>query len=509
MEIGCVLEIDVAFTLLASFDDADSTGGESTGMSGYCGAPERNCRNLSRRSPDPRSGECLQRNSLQMGSLRLVIPNAEQTMATIVREQPGNEPFIDETRAFVTAVEARGPLVVATDTTTASDSAMRLAHTIAYRSHRAVIVVSVHVPTPMTAPEMQMAVPPSMETDRRETLRGQVQDQLYRAGIDEDWSVVVAAGDPAATIVRVARENEASLVIMGLGEHGLFDRLLGDETVIRVLRLGTVPVLAVAPGFSDLPRRVLATTDFTPSSIRAASLAADLMSPDGTLTLAHVLSDDVDPANWQGTNAGYNGTLGRAFDLAISRIGIAQPETIERCVLAGDAARALTRLVHATRPDLIVAGSHGHGFLTRLRLGSVSQQLVRNAKCSVLVAPPEEGPSFLDEVPAATTRFAAYEWSERLEEFTRRNIGRAATLEVIDPEIGAQIEQRGFPFIGASFDPRDGRVQLMVGDFDGNRHLTRNITGVTAVQVLRDRRGRDMLLRVAHGRGQTLLTLER
>ena len=61
---------------------------------------------------------------------------------------------------------------------------------------------------------------------------------------------------------------------------------------------------------------------------------------------------------------------------------------MERCVLAGDPARALMRLVNATRPDLIVAGSHGHGFLTRLRLGSVSQRLVRGAQCSVLVAPP-------------------------------------------------------------------------------------------------------------------------
>jgi nucleotide-binding universal stress UspA family protein len=444
-----------------------------------------------------------------MGNLRPVIPNAEQRMATTVKELGYTELCSDESSELDTTARARGPLIVATDTTTASDSAMRLAHTIAYRSHCAVIVVSVHVPMPMSAPEMQMAVPPSMEADRREALRGQVKDQLFRTGIDEDWQVVIATGDPSATIVRVARENEASLVIMGLGEHGLFDRLLGDETVIRVLRLGTVPVLAVAPGFEDLPGRVLATTDFTPSSIRAASLAADLMSPGGTLTLAHVLSDDVDPANWQSTNAGYNGTLGRAFDLAISRIGIGQPENIERCVLAGDPGRALARLVNATRPDLIVAGSHGHGFLTRLRLGSVSQQLVRGAKCSVLVAPPEEGPSFLDEVPAATTRFAAYEWSERLEEFTRRNTGRIATLEVIDPEIGAQIEEKGFPFIGAAFDPRDGQVQVMVGDFDGNRHLTRNIMGVTAVQVLRDRQGRDMLLRVAHGRGQTLLTLER
>jgi universal stress protein E len=402
---------------------------------------------------------------------------------------------------------SRGPLLVASDATTASDSALRLAHTIAYRSSRSVIVLSVQTPAPMTSPEMQLAVPPSMEADRREALRAHVQDQLFRTGIDEDWPVLVVTGDPAATIVRIARENGVSLVIMGLGEHGLFDRLLGSETVIRVLRLGTVPVLAVAPGFEELPRRVLATTDFTPSSIRAAEIAADVMSAEGTLTLAHVLSEDRDPANWQSTNAGFNGTLGRAFDLAISRIG--SSANVERCVLAGDPVRALTKLVNASQPDLIVAGSHGHGFLTRLRLGSVSQQLVRSAKCSVLVAPPEEGPSFLDEVPAATNRFAAYEWSERLEEFTRRNLGRTATLEVIDPDIGAQIEQKGFPFIGASYDPRDGRVQIMVGELNGKRHLTRAIGGVTAVQVLRDRGGRDMLLRVAHGRGQTLLTLER
>lgn len=430
-------------------------------------------------------------------------------MATVVREPQGFEPRIEEASAPEYVARQRGPLIVATDATTASDSAMRVARAIANHSGRSVMVLSVQTPSPISAPEMQMAMPPLLEADRREVLRAHVVDQMYRTGIDADWQVVVVTGDPAAMIVKVATENDAPLVIMGLGEHGLFDRLLGTETVIRVLRLGSVPVLAVAPGFESLPRRVLATVDFTPSSIRAASLAAEIMSPDGTLTLAHVLSEDADPANWQARNAAFNGTLGRAFDLAIARIGLKYPERIDRCVLAGDPIKALTRLVTATRPDLIVAGSHGHGFLTRLRLGSVSQKLVRSAKCPVLVSPPAQGSSFLDEVPAATTRFAAYEWSERLEEFTRRNAGRIATLEVIDPELGAQIEEKGFPFIGASFDPRDGRVQIMVGDFGGRRHLTRSIGGVTAVQVLRDRQGRDMLLRVGHGRGQTLLTLER
>jgi hypothetical protein len=44
---------------------------------------------------------------------------------------------------------------------------------------------------------------------------------------------------------------------------------------------------------------------------------------------------------------------------------------------------------------------------------------------------------------------------------------------------------------------------------DGHEHVTRTITAVTGIQVLRDANGTDAFLRVAHGRGQTLLTLER
>lgn len=428
-------------------------------------------------------------------------------MATLLHSTSAAAPEPHETDA---REWTSGPLVVATDATTASDSAMRMARAIAARSDRDVIVLSVQVPAPMAAPEMQLAIPPEIEASQRDALRTQVREQLWRTGITDGWPIEILSGDPSAQIVRFAMEHDASLVIMGLGEHGLFDRLLGDETVLRVLRLGTVPVLAVAPGCDELPRRILASTDFTPSSVRAATLAADLLMPRGVLTLAHVLGEGGELRPRQLPNTAFTGAVGRAFDLMVERLGAAAPPNLEREVVTGDPGRALMDLAQRMRADLIVAGSHGHGFLTRLRLGSVSQKLVRSANCSVLVAPPVAGPNFLDEVPAATTRFASYEWSERLEEFTRRNAGRIATLEVVDPELGAQIEQKGFPFVGAAFDSRDARVQIMVGDFgDERRHLTRSIGGVTAVQVLRDRGGKDILLRVAHGRGQTLLTLER
>jgi nucleotide-binding universal stress UspA family protein len=295
---------------------------------------------------------------------------------------------------------------------------------------------------------------------------------------------------------------------MGLGEHGLYDRLLGDEMVLRVIRLGSVPVLAVAPGFLGLPTRVLAATDFSPSSVRAARLAESIAHTHATVTLAHALADEVDAANWARSNAAFHGTMGRAFDLVVA--GLREGVAVERQVLVGEPAKALLEYARVNQSDLIVTGSHGFGFLTRLWLGSVSQRLVRGAHCSVLVAPPEEGPSYVDELPAATTRFAAYEWAERLEEFTRRNVGRSATMEIVDPDLGAQIENRDLPLIGVDFDPRDASVHVMLGEskLEG-RHLTRSIRGVTAVQVLRERNGRDLMLRVAHGRGQTLVTLER
>ena len=50
----------------------------------------------------------------------------------------------------------------------------------------------------------------------------------------------------------------------------------------------------------------------------------------------------------------------------------------------------------------------------------------------------------------------------------------------------------------------------MLGDFQATgRHLTRGIGGVTGVDIVRDQAGRDRLLRVKHGDGQTILTLTR
>jgi nucleotide-binding universal stress UspA family protein len=54
-------------------------------------------------------------------------------------------------------------------------------------------------------------------------------------------------------------------------------------------------------------------------------------------------------------------------------------------VLEGHAVQVITRWVQHNPPDLIVMGSHGHGAVARLLLGSVAENVVREAVCPTLI----------------------------------------------------------------------------------------------------------------------------
>jgi nucleotide-binding universal stress UspA family protein len=71
-------------------------------------------------------------------------------------------------------------------------------------------------------------------------LRDLVPDTFHDA-----WDVEVAAGDPADTIVRIARERHVDLIVMGThGRTGLQHVLLGSVAE-RVVRLAPCPVLTL------------------------------------------------------------------------------------------------------------------------------------------------------------------------------------------------------------------------------------------------------------------------
>lgn len=99
------------------------------------------------------------------------------------------------------------------------------------------------------------------------------------------------------------------------------------------------------------------------------------------------------------------------------------------------------------------------------------------------------------------------EWPRVLKEFSKRNAGRATRLELDDAELGAQWAELALHFRGAAYEPRYGRVELMLTDGDPTEHLTHSVEAVQQIDVCRGVDGRDAALRLAYPGGQALLVL--
>ena len=61
--------------------------------------------------------------------------------------------------------------------------------------------------------------------------------------------------------------------------------------------------------------------------------------------------------------------------------------TFEVAAITGHPGPALAEFAESVQADLVVAGTHGYGFVDRLLLGSVCTSLLRHAQCSVLGVP--------------------------------------------------------------------------------------------------------------------------
>lgn len=390
-----------------------------------------------------------------------------------------------------------GPIIVASDGAPESDAALVAAGILASRTGAPVRVVAALEPIVIQAFDIgTVPADPSMLGPRRTMLREGIHDQLRRlAPRDAVVQVAIRDGIAPQVIAGEAHTAHASLLVLGRGRHGLVDRLMEGETVLRVLQLADVPVLAVEPGAAELPKRVLIATDFSPYSIYAARVALSLVDPEAIIYLAHATrsKEPIEPE----------------LEKVIHELGMEDRE-VHTIVLRGDPGRELVNFAARSNVDLAASGTHGYGFFNRLVLGSVATALVRGAPCSVLVVPGralERATMRMNAGIGQTRSLPSSSWSLELAEFTRRNAGRSCTVEIDDTSLGAQLQGNAVPLLGASYDRHGNEVQLMFGTHGlTGRYLTHVVPGVIAVDILCDQLGRERALHISNSEGSTLIT---
>lgn len=146
-----------------------------------------------------------------------------------------------------------------------------------------------------------------------------------------------------------------------------------------------------------MPSTVIVATDGSPLAIQAAIRGVKVLRPadqfvvavairalDETLALdgsghAGATLTESELRNLQ-VEAQQQGTA--ALEDTVAALGLAG---IETRLLEGDAGPALCDLADELGADAIVIGSRGRGGIRRALLGSVSDYVVRNAPCPVLV----------------------------------------------------------------------------------------------------------------------------
>ena len=408
----------------------------------------------------------------------------------------------------------RGPVLLATDGAGQSGASVIAARLLAEQLGVPLEVVTVLQSeviygvalgaTPIYVPEVEEA--------RRANRAAAVNEFIARYSDNAaTLPVQMRFGGIAEEIARVARERDATLVVVSAAPHQRLNRFIAGERAVQVLRGCPVPVLSVQPDFSALPRNIIVAVDFAPASVRAAQTALLLLAKGGTLTLLHILSPllgdaplrDVtrqDPAN------AVQSLFGRLRDEL--RPYVPDEATIETRVRIDQAADGIVACATAIGADLIAVGTHGPRLLERIFVGSVAARVVHTAAQTVLAVPPPSAGEALElwlRITGTATSTRPRDWTEALDDFSRRNKGRQVTIEVDDPRIGAQVLARGL-FAGATYDRNDQRVEVMVGQGDDvHRHVMHSIPSVESIAMTADERGRSEVLELRHGLGHTLV----
>jgi nucleotide-binding universal stress UspA family protein len=205
---------------------------------------------------------------------------------------------------------------------------------------------------------------------------------------------LVTEGHPGREIIATAEHHAAGLIVMGSGITGLAGRLLGS-VCNHVLHRTPSSVLIVR----ERPRRerihVVAGVDGSEGSERALDVAMEFLDPQRcsitVLGVAELLTSTVTPPHVaHATSAPPSEIEARITQPAREHAAAAVDRLSDRGfdaqahIVLGHPVKRLLSEIDNLDAELAVAGSRGLDALDRIALGSVSDQLVRNAPATLV-----------------------------------------------------------------------------------------------------------------------------
>jgi nucleotide-binding universal stress UspA family protein len=223
-----------------------------------------------------------------------------------------------------------------------------------------------------------------------------VVEAARRIGLEpNEVNSLVREGDIKQTVLKVADELDADLIVMGSRGLGRLQSILSNSASQYVFQLSTRPMLLVRDDlYIRAINRVLVTVDGTGVGDDAIRLACELVRdiPGGSLTGVHISRQDITPSRGGRTPA--DEVLDKAVQKARS-LGV----TMDPLQRTGDIGRSVCTVAEEVKADLVVIASQDRRPLVakalvdldRLLGSSVSDYIRVHAPAPVLLVREPEG----------------------------------------------------------------------------------------------------------------------
>lgn len=225
-------------------------------------------------------------------------------------------------------------------------------------------------------PEFE-AVVPDLRADLEEEIEGeQAATAAAATRLGVEWECrILHCISPFAAIVAEAEKIQPQLIIMGRYGRTAMERLFLGSITARVIGLSPINVLVVPRKASLAFRRLLIASDGSSHSDAALLEAIAMAARAGSELLG------VAVAREEGEISETQEIL-QLMLAAANREGVSF-QGISPLGLAADEGIIQVALEH--RVDLIVMGSHGRTGFKRLLMGSVTERVIGQSPCPVLV----------------------------------------------------------------------------------------------------------------------------
>jgi len=155
-------------------------------------------------------------------------------------------------------------ILVAHDGSVDAEAALEHAIELA-RDQRACLKLLTVVPPPHQSGNASLPVVPIEQADSGEYFSGALRRAADSVPDDIGLRTQILSGNPAETILRVAREDGDDLVVMGSHGHGRLHRALLGSVSYRVLHDSPVPVLLIRHRERSSAEVVVSSSEHAPS----------------------------------------------------------------------------------------------------------------------------------------------------------------------------------------------------------------------------------------------------